>query len=80
MNAEYLCSLSYVSVTNLWACFLGSSKISSYVLDLNNCFLQHAGLALIKYPNVKKEKFLLWIPTLQRGVALPTSVVSLTWF
>lgn len=52
--------------------------MSSYVLDLNNCFLQHAGLALIKYPNVKKEKFLLWMATLQKGVALHTSVVSLT--
>jgi len=78
MNAEYLCSLSYASVTNLWACFIGSSKITSYVLDLNIFFLQHAGLALIKYPNVKKEKFLLWMATLQRGVALRTSVVSLT--
>ena len=78
MNAEYLCSLSCVPVTNLWACFLGSSKISSYALDLNNCFLQHAGLALIKYPNAKKEKFLLWMATLQRGVALHISVVSLT--
>lgn len=59
-------------------CFLGSSKISSRVLVLNNCFLQHAGLALIKYPNVKKEKFLLWMTTPQRDVALHTSVVSLT--
>lgn len=59
--------------------FLGSDKISSYVLDLSNCFFfQHVGLALIKYPNVKKEKFLLWMTILQKGVALPTSVVSFT--
>lgn len=78
MNAEHFCSLSYESVTNLQAHFLGSSKISPNVLDLNNCFLQHAGLARIKYPNVKKEKFLSWMATLLTGVALHTSVVSLT--
>lgn len=70
---------SCVSVTNLRTCFLGNSKSSSYVLDLNNCFLQHADLALIKYPNVKKAKFLLWMATLQSGVALRINVVSLTW-
>lgn len=60
--------------------FLGSSKISSNVLYLNNCFLQHAGLARIKFPNVKKEKFSLWMATLLAGVALHTSAVSLIWF
>lgn len=58
--------------------FLGSSKISSNVLDLNNYFLQHVGLARIKFPNVKKEKFSLWMATLLTGVALHTSAVSLT--
>lgn len=31
MNVEHLCSLSYMSVTKLWACFLGSGKISPCV-------------------------------------------------
>lgn len=84
LNRDFKDGMQSVSVLHvclrqsLWACFLGSSKMSSYVLDLNNCFLQHVGLAQIEYPNVKKEKFLLWMAIRPRGVALHTSVVSLT--